>query len=160
MPRYPPVPGALSDTAVRPAQTPRRADWTLGNTGVYRVVTNVPLQNAVYLAELQKKIPPTALRQQGLDKLAQLHEFTGVLHKEVQARNLDVKDVMACFDHFYKKVSNRTNGNDDTFNDSIIVRATKFTDNERAALVTLLKIQSNWPHPLKWREDTLCKGGG
>ena len=78
-------------------------------------------ERIVYLAELQKNIPPTALRQQGLDKLAQLPEFTGVLHKEVQARNLDVKDVMACFDHLYEKVSNRTNGNDDTFNDSIIV---------------------------------------
>ena len=97
--------------------------------------------------------------QQGLDKLAQLPEFTAVLHKEVEARNLDFKDVMACVGRLYEKVSNRTNGNDDTFNDSIIVRATKFTDDERAALVILLKLQGNWPYPLWWREDKPCKGG-
>ena len=105
----------------------------------------------VYLSQLQKKIPPTAGIQQGLDKLAQEGEFTAILHKEVEARRLEVKDVMACVDDLYEMVSNRTNGNDDAFHNMIIVRAGQFNSNELAALVIFLKVQSNWPNPLNWK---------
>ena len=100
---------------------------------------------------MQKKVPPTADIQQGLCELAKSGEFTTILHEEVQARKLDVMDVMACVDDLYYEVSKRTNGNDDTVND-IIVRTAKFNDNERAALVTFLKVQDNWPNPLDWKE--------
>lgn len=112
----------------------------------------------VYLAKLQKKVPPTAGIQQGLDKLAQGREFATALRKEVQARKLDVQDVMASVNNLYEQVSRCTNGNDDTFNDIIIVRASKFSDNERAALAVFFKIQSNRPNRVNWREDTSLKG--
>ena len=109
----------------------------------------------VYLAKLQKKVPQTVGIQKGLSELAQSDEFTATLDQEVEARNLDVIDVMACVDHLYDEVSSRTKGNDDTVNDIIIVRDTKFNDNERAALVIFLKVQGNWPNPLDWRERNI-----
>lgn len=109
----------------------------------------------VYLAKLQKKVPQTVGIQKGLSEVAQSDEFTATLHQEVEARNLDVIDVMACVDHLYDEVSSRTKGNDDTVNDIIIVRATKFNDNEQAALVIFLKVQGNWPNPLDWRERNI-----
>jgi len=112
----------------------------------------------VYFAKLRQKVPQTAGIQAGLDKLAQGREFTTALHKEVKDRKLGVKDVMASVNDLYQQVSKRTNGNDDTFNDIIIVRASKFSDNERAALAVFFKIQSNWPNPVKWREETSLKG--
>ena len=114
----------------------------------------------VYLAKLQKIVPPTAGIQQGLDKLAQGREFAKALRKEVKARKLDVQDVMASVNHLYEQVSKCTSGNDDISNDIIIVRASKFSDNERAALAVFFKIQSNWVNRnrVNWREDTLLKG--
>jgi len=78
-----------------------------------------------------------------------------ILDKEVEVRKLDARDIMAGVSHLYRKVSNRTKGNDDI----ITIRASKFNDNERAALAVFLKIQSNWPNPLNWKEDTSCKEG-
>ena len=113
-------------------------------------------ERIVFLAKLQKKVPPTAGIQQGLDKLAKSGEFTTILHQEVQARKLNVMDVMAWVDDIYYEVSKRTKGNDDTVNDNIIiVRTAKFNDNERAALVTFLKVQDNWPNPLDWKERNI-----
>jgi len=109
----------------------------------------------VYLAKWQKKVSQTTDIQNGLGELAQSDEFTSILHQEVEARKLDVIDVMACVDHLYDEVSSRTNGNDDTVNDIIIVRTTKFNENERAALVIFLKLQGNWPNPLDWREGNI-----
>ncbi|PUU72879.1 hypothetical protein B9Z19DRAFT_1069412 [Tuber borchii] len=97
-----------------------------------------------------EKIPPTVGVQEGLDKLAQRSEFTEVLHKEVQARKLVVEDVMACLNHLYDKVCKRTKEMEDAM---VVVRAARYTDNERAALVVLLKLQDNWLDPLDWIED-------
>jgi len=83
--------------------------------------------------------------------LAQGGEFTAIIHKEVEARRLEVKDVMACIGGLYEKVSNRTNGNDNASHNMIIVRAAQFNSNELAALVIFLKVQSNWPNPLNWK---------
>ncbi|PUU80429.1 hypothetical protein B9Z19DRAFT_1123616 [Tuber borchii] len=115
------------------------------------------LARMVYEAKLQKKIPPTLGIQQGLDKLAHGREFSAALGKEVQARKLDLQDVMASVNRLYEIVSKCTSGNDDTFNDIIIVRASKFSDNERAALAVFFKIQSRL-NAFKWREDTSLKG--
>ena len=83
-------------------------------------------------------------------------EFASILVKEVEARNLAAKDVIACVDDLYSKVYKCTHGNDD-LRGGIVVRANKFTDNEHAALVTFLKLQSQWQSPLEWREETSCK---
>lgn len=94
--------------------------------------------------------------QQGLNELAKTGEFTTILHQEVQARKVNVMDVMAWVDDIYYEVSKRTKGNDDTVNDNIIiVRTAKFNDNERAALVAFLKVQDNWPNPLVWKERNM-----
>ena len=85
----------------------------------------------VYLAKLEKKIPPAAGVQGGLNKLAQRSEFTEILHKEVQARKLVVEDVMACLSNLYDKVCKRTKDMEDAM---VVVRAARYTDNERALL--------------------------
>ena len=109
----------------------------------------------VFLAKLEKKIPPTVEVQEGLNKLAQRSEFTEILHKEVQARKLVVEDVMACLNHLYNKVCKRTNDMEDSV---VVVRASRYTDNERAALIVLLKLQKDWLYPLDWIEDTSRRG--
>jgi len=109
----------------------------------------------VFLAELEKKVPETVGIQDGLDKLARRPEFTEVLDKEVLKRKLAAEDVMDCVGQLYAKVCNNTNGNDATRSNVIIVRPTEFGDNERAALVVFLIVQSNWICPLDWREDVM-----
>ena len=84
--------------------------------------------------------------------MAQSDEFTTILHQEVQARKLDVMDVMACVDNLYEGIADRTKRNDNTYLGRIIVRINKLNDNERAALVIFLKVQDNWQNPLYWRE--------
>ena len=84
--------------------------------------------------------------------MAQSDEFTTILHQEVQARKLDVMDVMACVDNLYKGIADRTKRNDNTYLGRIIVRINKLNKNERAALVIFLKVQDNWQNPLYWRE--------
>ncbi|PUU77972.1 hypothetical protein B9Z19DRAFT_1065434 [Tuber borchii] len=103
----------------------------------------------VRLAEWENKIPPDGGTQQGLDRLAQLSEFTIILDKEVQVRQLVAKDVIASVHHLLDRLIHRRRGNAD-----IIVRASEWKDNERAALVTFLTLQSNWLLPLAWIEDT------
>jgi len=109
----------------------------------------------VRLAEWEKKIPPDpdGGTQEGLDKLAQLSEFTIILNEEVQARQLVAEDVIASVHHLYELLLQRRRCNAD-----IIVRASEYQDNERAALVTFLRVQSNWLHPLAWSEDTSEEG--
>ena len=85
----------------------------------------------VFLAKLEGKIPPTVEVQEGLNKLAQRSEFTEILHKEVQARKLVVEDVMACLSNLYDKVCKRTKDMEDAM---VVVRAARYTDNERALL--------------------------
>ena len=109
----------------------------------------------IFLAKLQQKVPPTAGVQQGLCKLAQSSEFTTILDKEVEDRTLDARDVKAGVSHLYQKASNCAKGNDDI----ITIRASKFNDNQRAGFTSFLKIQSNWPNPLNWKENTSCKEG-
>ena len=70
----------------------------------------------------------------------------------MQARKLDVMDVMACVDNLYEGIADRTKRNDNTYLGRIIVRINKLNDNERAALVIFLKVQDNWQNPLYWRE--------
>jgi len=78
--------------------------------------------------------------------------------KEVQLRKLTAHEVIACVDDLFSKVYKCTRGNDD-LRGGIVVRADQFTDNECAALVIFLKLQSQWQNPLDWREETSCKEG-
>ncbi|PUU80431.1 hypothetical protein B9Z19DRAFT_1063467 [Tuber borchii] len=116
------------------------------------------LERMVYLAKVEQKVAPRAGIQEGLDKLAKGREFTTALRKEARDRKLSVNDVMASVNHLYVQASKCADDNDDTFRNIIIVRASKFSDNERAALAVFFKIQSNWVNAFKWREDTSLKG--
>ena len=110
----------------------------------------------VYLAKLEKKVLPTAEIQEGLSILARRREFTAILHQEVEARKLGVRNVMASIDDLYYFPSYFIKGNDGAI---IIVKETKFTDEERAALVCFLKLQGSWPCPLAWKEELYIEGG-
>jgi len=107
-------------------------------------------ERMVYYARMDERVPPTAGVQEGLDTLARTHEFTAALKEEVLTCKLDFKDAMGSIDHLYAKVCDRSKGNDISWNDSIIIRAGDFGDNERAALVSFLTIQNRWPDPLEW----------
>jgi len=101
------------------------------------------------------------MMQEGLDLLAQEHEFTKVLYKEVERRGLCFKDVMVCVHRLHSEVFDRFNdaGNEENFGSFIFVRDDKFSDNERAALVSFLKVQSRWGNPVNWEEVTGCRSG-
>jgi len=104
----------------------------------------------VFLAKLEEKVPATAGIQDGLDILAQRPEFTKALNKEVQERKLAAENVLDCVGHLYAKVGNNTDGNDATWTNAINVRFTEFGDDERAALVVFLNVQSKWLGALDW----------
>ena len=110
----------------------------------------------VYQAKLEKNILSIAGIQEGLCKLAEGREFTEIPELEVKAHKLVDWRVIVSFDHLYFNTSCYTNGNDGAI---IIVKETKFTNNERAGLVCLLKLQSSWPCPLPWKEVLHTKGG-
>ncbi|PUU73429.1 hypothetical protein B9Z19DRAFT_1135166 [Tuber borchii] len=116
------------------------------------------LERIVYQAKLEKKIPPTTGIQEGLGKLAEGREFTDILEQEVKARRRLDLGFTVSFENLYHNTSWRTNGNDGAI---IIVEETTFPDNDRAALVCLLKLQSSWLCPLPWKEKLheFPKGG-
>lgn len=71
----------------------------------------------------------------------------------MQARGLDIDWAMECVPALYYELSCPT-----FFNGGpITVRDVDFGKDNRAILVTLLKLQSNWPHPLEWTEKTSLK---
>ena len=70
----------------------------------------------------------------------------------MQARKLDVMDIMACVENLYKGIADRTKCNDVTGWEAIVVWTNLFNGNERAALVVFMKVQDNWQNPLRWRE--------
>ena len=93
--------------------------------------------------------------------MAKKREFTTVLHEEVQRRRLRFKDVMACVHCLHSEVFDRFNGagNEDNFGGIIFVSDDKFSDNERAALVSFLRVQSRWENPVYWKEVPECLRG-
>jgi len=105
----------------------------------------------------EDKIPGNNTEHTGLVPLAQRKEFNAILDEEVKVRKLSAKDVIACIGNLYARVYECARGNDD-LRGGIVVRASKFNDNECAALVTFLKLQSQWRIPLDWIEDTSRKG--
>ncbi|PUU72885.1 hypothetical protein B9Z19DRAFT_1069416 [Tuber borchii] len=108
------------------------------------------LERIVDQAILEGKISPTAIITKGLRELAEGREFTNILELEVKARKLYDRQVMEAFEDLYRKSKYNVYGNDGA---TIIVSETSWMDNERAALVCLLKLQSSWPCPLPWKEE-------
>ncbi|PUU73497.1 hypothetical protein B9Z19DRAFT_1068942 [Tuber borchii] len=93
--------------------------------------------------------------QNGLEQLGQTREFTTILQQEVKARGLNIDWVMECFHMIYYMVSEPTFWNPGP----VTVSNNLFDAGDRAILVTLLKVQSNWKNPLKWKEAISCNEG-
>lgn len=88
-----------------------------------------------------------------LHRVVEEPEFTEIVRKEAQARGLVLEDVVACAKSIYPDLLSPVYRRNETF----VIRDTDFTPGEHAALITLLKMQSEWPHPLSWREDVSGK---
>ncbi|PUU72367.1 hypothetical protein B9Z19DRAFT_1111771 [Tuber borchii] len=76
-------------------------------------------------------------------------EFTKVLHDEVASRGLGLKAVTPCIALVYENVFQRARGND------FIITLYKgdYTANDGAVLAAFLRMQSEWPYGLAWREE-------
>jgi len=92
--------------------------------------------------------------EEGLDALIELPEFTKALHEEVQARGLVLEDVTTCAKSIYFRLLYHKYDLDKT----IVISDVDFTAEERAALITFMKVQSKWPvWALPWREEVSGK---
>ena len=105
----------------------------------------------VHYAKLIKKIgtdcPPGI--QAGLNELAKAPEFTKVLHNQVASRGLGLKAVTRCIALVYKNVFKHARGNDYI----ITLYKGDYSINESAVLTAFLRMQSEWPYGLEWREE-------
>ena len=100
-------------------------------------------------AKLKGLVPWGMDHEAGLYELAEQPEFTKVLHEEVQARGLVYEDVAACVRSIYFTRLLPSCNRDET----IVIRDVDFTAEERAALITFMKVQSKWACASPWRED-------
>jgi len=106
----------------------------------------------VFLAKLQKKIDPNWAEgvQAGLNELAKTPEFVKALHEEVAARHLVLRNVTQCISRTYEDASKNLQGS----NESTITLGEKdHTPNQRAVLVSFLRVQSGWLGGLQWKEE-------
>jgi len=105
----------------------------------------------VHHAKLINKIgadcPPEI--QAGLNELAKTPAFTKGLHDEPASRGLKPEAVSPCIALVYGKVFQHTHGNDYI----ITLYEEGYTAGELAVLATFLRMQSEWPHELHWREE-------
>ena len=87
----------------------------------------------------------------GLYQLSKHPEFTKVLHEEVQARGLVFEDVDECVMKIYWDLLPPPVECD--YKETIVIRDVDFTPEQRAALVTFMKVRSKWSWPSSWREE-------
>ncbi|PUU77513.1 hypothetical protein B9Z19DRAFT_1086113 [Tuber borchii] len=109
------------------------------------------LERMVHHAKLIKKIGagcPTEI-QAGLNELAKTPAFTKVLRKEAASRGLKPEAVTPCIASVYGKVCQHAHGNDYI----ITLYEEGYTASELTVLATFLRMQSEWPHGLQWREE-------
>jgi len=74
----------------------------------------------------------------------------------VQARGLVLEDVAACVRTVYFGILPRPDRHK-----TIVISDMDFTAEERAALITFMKVQSKWQYALSWREEIsgkACEG--
>ena len=86
--------------------------------------------------------------QAGLDELAKTPEFTKILHDEAASRGLVLEAVIQCIALAYKIAFYHA-----PVNDYIITLYNgDCTADEAAVLAAFLRLQSEWPYGLEWRE--------
>jgi len=100
-------------------------------------------------SKVRRIVPLEMNVELGLYELIERPEFTEILHEETQARGLVFEDVADCAKSIYFDL--HPPGGDRS--ETVVIRDMDFTEKERAALVTFMKVQSEWPHALPWRED-------
>ncbi|CUS09337.1 unnamed protein product [Tuber aestivum] len=126
----------------------------LRQEGKFNIRGALAAEHIVYQARMENQIPREMVRVEvGLCALADRDDFAVLVRQEVLARGLVLRDVMGCAHTLYK-VSERASGNDDS---KIIIRASEFTSDERAAMVTFMKLQGGWRRALDWVEDEADK---
>ena len=84
----------------------------------------------------------------GVCRLNEEPEFIKVLHEEVQARGLVLKDVKACAWNIYSRLLAPWCDRDE----AIVISEMDFTAEEYAALITFMKVQRKWGYGLSWEE--------
>ena len=85
-----------------------------------------------------------------MDKIFDKDEFQEIFNNEVALRNLVRRDVEICHKVLYHELSKHAHGNDGM----IVIPKADLNSNERAALVSLMKLQNTWRSgPLGWREE-------
>ncbi|PUU82720.1 hypothetical protein B9Z19DRAFT_1061608 [Tuber borchii] len=104
----------------------------------------------VQQAKLVEHISPTAGTQEGLNEMAKWEVFTTNLEKEVEARGLTVQGVMEAFHRLDSLVSKPLLFD---LRSTVTVPYAGFTDEERAALVILFKVQEKWQKPFLFDEE-------
>ena len=101
-------------------------------------------------AKSAEMISPTTELQEGLDELSRREEFTTILKDKVEARGLTVQRVMASFHRLDSLVSKPLLFNP---HPTVTVPYADFTNDERAALVILFKVQEGWPKRFRFNEE-------
>jgi len=105
------------------------------------------------LSGVEGMIPRMADIQSEIIELMLIPESIEILHKKAEARGLVFEDVQECARSIYFKLLPPACDCDNT----VVIRDLDFTEKERAALITFMKVQSEWPGALSWREDVSGK---
>ncbi|KAG0644285.1 hypothetical protein HOY80DRAFT_1076801 [Tuber brumale] len=105
----------------------------------------------VYHARLSKMISRAGDIQQGLNELAELCEFTAILHEEVKERELVQHNIRVRIPNLALEISKHRY--ESKYQRTVIIRAWEYNVNDLAAIITFLKMQDEWFKPIFWRED-------
>lgn len=97
-----------------------------------------------------ESISPTAGTQEGLDELSKGEEFTTILEKQAEARELTVERVMASFHRIDSVVSKLLGFEPGSM---VTIPYADFRDEERAALAILFELQAEWPKRFWYDEE-------
>lgn len=121
---------------------------------------SITTEKLVERAVEQQKIKKGGGIQDLLDKIFELNEFRKILRQELASRGLKELDVGRCLSILYPVLSGYAHGNDG----HIVHRGLYHWENERAGLVSLLRVQGTWKDPQAWMEEPLeadyLTGGG
>jgi len=99
-------------------------------------------------SKMQRMVPVGMNIEAGLNELIEQPEFTELVRREAQARGLAFEDIAACAKSLYCDLLPPGYDREETF----VIRDMDFTEKERAALITFMKLQSEWSNSLSWRE--------
>ncbi|PUU78410.1 hypothetical protein B9Z19DRAFT_1126746 [Tuber borchii] len=122
-----------------------------GNVVIYKAIEGI-----VWDSKARGLVSWLNNHELGLYRLSKEPEFTKVLHEEVEARGLVLEDVAACVMKIYWDLLPPPPSYDR--NETIVIRDVDFTPEQRAALVTFMKVQDKWEYPRSWREEISGKG--